>query len=274
VVFSDDDRLVSPAFLQAHRQYFDAGVGSPLVFGWQHGLLAEVRPDQPGAVAASSHLCRARPGARERMEEALSRGETFELVQPSDVRGSLERILLEHRAPERFFGAKVAPAFEAVGEDIHRRSKLLEVGGFETAFRGWGMEDTELCYRLVHAGCRAFLSKDAANYHQNHRRDRDREVLDWLRNALIFLDKHDTAEVGIYLRAALHGLIQSAPGRPSAGQRPAGDRSDGQREVLLAEFIANDGTLLAREFRRLLRSDVRWRLQAEIARRDRDQMLG
>jgi GT2 family glycosyltransferase len=65
-----------------------------------------------------------------------------------------------------------------------RRSRFIEVGGFDTSFQTWGGEDTELGWRLWNSGCFVVPADDIVVVHQRHldieggsegrRRSRDR----------------------------------------------------------------------------------------------------
>lgn len=48
------------------------------------------------------------------------------------------------------------------------KAAVVDVGMFDTAFKGWGMEDTELCYRLYNYGLPMRDCMTALNYHQVH----------------------------------------------------------------------------------------------------------
>lgn len=45
---------------------------------------------------------------------------------------------------------------------------LVQVGGFDEAFRSWGVEDTDLGYRLHRAGGRYHWADDAVGFHHPH----------------------------------------------------------------------------------------------------------
>ncbi|MFD9498946.1 glycosyltransferase family 2 protein [Streptomyces sp. NPDC060035] len=86
-----------------------------------------------------------------------------------------------------------------------RREHLLAVGGFDESFRGWGLEDTELGYRLHRRGLAFAYNPAAVVYHQRAQRVTTRMFAEWRRNLRRFSDKHANApEV----------VIQSVLGRP------------------------------------------------------------
>ncbi len=58
------------------------------------------------------------------------------------------------------------------------KSDFVKVNGFDEAFKGWGHEDAELCYRLYNNGItRKFVYGRAYVYHLNHpQQSREREM--------------------------------------------------------------------------------------------------
>lgn len=74
-----------------------------------------------------------------------------------------------------------------------RREHLLGVGGFDESFRGWGLEDTELGYRLRRRGLAFAYNPAAVAYHQHTQRVNTRMFAEWRRNLRRFCDKHANA---------------------------------------------------------------------------------
>jgi glycosyltransferase involved in cell wall biosynthesis len=60
---------------------------------------------------------------------------------------------------------------------------------FDTEFKGWGMEDWELGYRLYELGIRAMVNQKCINYHLSHGTS-SRQYASLLRNCWLFLKKH------------------------------------------------------------------------------------
>jgi glycosyltransferase involved in cell wall biosynthesis len=86
-----------------------------------------------------------------------------------------------------------------------RRGHLLAVGGFDESFRGWGLEDTELGYRLRDRELAFAYNPAAIVYHQQAQRVTARMFAEWRRNLRRFSAKHgNVPEV----------VMQSVLGRP------------------------------------------------------------
>jgi len=79
-----------------------------------------------------------------------------------------------------------------------RRRHLLAVGGFDPGFTGWGLEDSELGYRLRRAGL-AFAFNPAAVAYQTGRHQVTPNMFEqWRRNLTYFVAKHGgAAEVAV-----------------------------------------------------------------------------
>jgi glycosyltransferase involved in cell wall biosynthesis len=103
-------------------------------------------------------------------------------------------------------------AFTTVGFDLSRRAvpwllfwtlnvsvnatDFRSVGGFDDDFRGWGVEDLELGYRLSrHRGVEFVGSRECWAFDMPHDRDRSANLASNDRNVLQFLHKHPAPEV-------------------------------------------------------------------------------
>jgi glycosyltransferase involved in cell wall biosynthesis len=113
-----------------------------------------------------------------------------------------------------------------------------QAGGFDEAYRSWGVEDTELGYRLCLAGTRFLISRDAwaIELPQSRRLMGNRQSM--LRNARYFLRKHPDPVVeiaGDSLRYPDLWLVESgaaALAGAMAAARPLDVRPELQRAAL------------------------------------------
>ncbi|MEV0265449.1 glycosyltransferase [Streptomyces sp. NPDC050617] len=78
-----------------------------------------------------------------------------------------------------------------------RRSHLTALGGFDEAFLGWGLEDSELGYRLARAGVRFARNPRAVVYHEHRPGVTARMHREWRRNLARFERKHDDPVVAL-----------------------------------------------------------------------------
>jgi len=240
VVFSDDDRLVHPQFLAAHLEAHsrpDAGV----VIGWQRGVLVEAARlpalELPRLTSLAGALGHETPGADGTLLSATRIAGDWASIEDFEV-------------GDPWFDTHVLPVLHEYGEDISAcplawsygttgnlsvaRAALERAGSFDVSFDGWGLEDTELHYRLVRAGLRTRIAPGARNYHQNHPRDDLALKWDWLRNARHFLGKHEQLDVALYIQAE----VTNMPMRDACR--------------ILREVAACGDSILVRAYRRLL----------------------
>ncbi|MFC7381394.1 glycosyltransferase family 2 protein [Sphaerisporangium rhizosphaerae] len=84
-----------------------------------------------------------------------------------------------------------------------RVEHLRRIGGFDEAFLGWGLEDTDLGYRLRQAGLAFAFSASAVAYHQRRRGIDAGMYDDWVRNLAYMTAKHQAPEVAIQSIAGL-----------------------------------------------------------------------
>jgi hypothetical protein len=75
---------------------------------------------------------------------------------------------------------------------------VLAVGGFDESFAGWGLEDTELGYRLRRRGLAFAFNASALVYHQRKQQITARMYQEWRRNLKRFVRKYaDAPDVAI-----------------------------------------------------------------------------
>jgi glycosyltransferase involved in cell wall biosynthesis len=95
-------------------------------------------------------------------------------------------------------GRLTAPWFVAWSMNISvTAGTFWQVGGFDEAFRSWGVEDTELAYRIFRHGAAFQISRDAWAVELPHSRRRAGNRQSMLRNSRYFVRKRPDPEVEI-----------------------------------------------------------------------------
>ncbi|HEV2638943.1 MAG TPA: glycosyltransferase [Actinocrinis sp.] len=79
-----------------------------------------------------------------------------------------------------------------------RRADFWKVGGFDEDYKGWGVEDVDLAYRMFTKGYRLTLSRKAWAIETPHDRDHAGNSVSGLRNIQRFYHKHPTLTVEMY----------------------------------------------------------------------------
>jgi glycosyltransferase involved in cell wall biosynthesis len=210
LIFCDDDSIASPGFVACHLAELAAGGAPAVALGWQHGIVTVLEPKLDVPAGELLAILKRRPGL---LEESRRAGGA--LVVPEMILSDFAATIRDFARAEPFWQEHVEPVVEAYGEDLESfavpwaigltsnlsvpRRLMLDVGGFDEAFRGWGLEDTDLHLRLCAAGARTRVLRGAGNYHQVHPRPSGDRLADWIRNARYFLDKHDRFEAWAFV---------------------------------------------------------------------------
>jgi glycosyltransferase involved in cell wall biosynthesis len=134
VVFLDGDCIVPPTFLVAHR------------------ALAE-----PGFFVGGNRVLLSRGLTEEILANNLE-PERWSLVSWARrrARGDINRLLPLLQLPLGPLRKRLPTEWEGVrgGNFAFHRTDLERVDGFETAFTGWGLEDSDIVIRMIRAGVR------------------------------------------------------------------------------------------------------------------------
>ncbi|MCC3765623.1 glycosyltransferase [Glycomyces sp. TRM65418] len=217
VVFIDDDRMAAPEFVAGHV----AAAGGGGVIGWKRRALTFWRP---GVLPLSrDDLMRLvmRVGGRDRLAEPIRLLEAGALeADPHQALASADLgderdnhgAIIEAFGPAltgfRFDWALATTANLAVP-----REAVEKIGGFDESFTGWGLEDTDLSYRLGRLGVRFSLTAEAVNYHQIHPlADPDPAVAQRLMHAQLlrnldrFCARHRSLDAYLYRRRWEHAM--------------------------------------------------------------------
>ncbi|MBV1856565.1 glycosyltransferase family 2 protein [Catellatospora tritici] len=174
IVFLDDDRMAHPDFVAEHlAAAHDGGTGT---IGWKRRALTWWRPGILPLGETDLLRLVQRVGDVARLAEPirfLAPGDVttdpldaFTRTELGDEPDNYHAVIDEYGpglADFRFGWALATTANLSV-----RRDAVKEVGGFDESFTGWGMEDTDLSYRLHHAGVTFSVRPTAVNYHQVH----------------------------------------------------------------------------------------------------------
>lgn len=71
-----------------------------------------------------------------------------------------------------------------------KRDTVLRLGGFDSNFQGWGLEDIEFGYRLYKNGCNFEFYPDIINFHVDHFSDGKKMLADMAHNLKYFQKKY------------------------------------------------------------------------------------
>lgn len=204
IIFCDDDRIVPPSFVRSHLACHEQASSTRIVLGWVYGIFSFAYPgllQLPGLLLGH---------AAPRLLAALEQGaEITPLFTPEDLRYRFDDTIASFRTTDVAWESKARQAVELFGNSLSEfrlpwfvgdtgnmsvlRDRAISVGGFDEAFRGWGMEDTDFSYRLHQDGACFRIVEDAFCFQQVHPGSAGK-LPDLLANVVRFTQKHDTIE--------------------------------------------------------------------------------
>jgi len=209
LIFCDDDRVASPGFVRDHVAAH-TGPQPRVALGRQRALLTLWSRDWNLAATDIADVVARRPA----VAAALATSQA-ELVSLDDLRDRHDDVIATFGLAEGWWEHHVVPVLEHFGPALTGfafpwtagvtgnlsvpRGLAEQVGLFDEAFVGWGLEDTDFHFRLHRAGAATVILDGALNHHQLHARP-GAQVLEWGHNALRMLEKYDSLEVCLYLR--------------------------------------------------------------------------
>ena len=93
-----------------------------------------------------------------------------------------------------------------------RRDRFWDVGGSCVEFRGWGLEDCELGYKLARIGCQFVMDASNVIYHQGYAIEPESNIyLRWQQNLAVFMRIHDYP-IEVVLQKVLAPFFDPAQG--------------------------------------------------------------
>ncbi|WP_434525262.1 glycosyltransferase [Photorhabdus asymbiotica] len=179
IILTDDDVIVNSTFVRAH--------------------ISEHRNEESLVVVGDRYNVYWSNLIRDSVRHSLVRA----------LHGDMEGLLKQARRD--FYGKQTLRLFDSeyqkndqarwicfVARNVSaRKNDLVEVGGFDEGFIGWGIEDVELGYRLALHGNRYKYRSDAVVYHLEHIVGNDR-IRDINKNFEYFMKKYPTIVPVVY----------------------------------------------------------------------------
>lgn len=166
VLLADADQIVGPGFIAAHARFHR--LRTDLVVAGPRGDLADGPVD----------------------DERLAREFTFDAMPAVVGWDGRDRLMTVFS--ENLNNLATCWHYAFTCNLSVRREHLLAVGGFDEGFRGWGLEDSELGYRLRRRGLAFAFQRDAVSFQT--RRDVTPDVFkEWRVNLDHFVSRHGGA---------------------------------------------------------------------------------
>lgn len=154
VIFSDGDCVPPPAFVQRHRELAEPGY----FLSANRILLSERLTTEVLQKRLPVHAWGAGDWFRAWLKRDVNR--VMPLMQLPDA-------AFRKRSPKRWKGVKTCNLSAW-------RTDLLRVNGFDESYSGWGLEDSDLVIRLLHAGVKHKSARFAAPVFHLWHQEQDR----------------------------------------------------------------------------------------------------
>jgi len=203
IVFTDDDRIPCPAFLEEHASMLDKR-GNEVSIGNQHRIVTYFTPELDFYYDDAIRFY-------DRHPELLDDHEPQTLLTPDmlmdDFKSAMHTCYLS-----RLDDAMLHPMADTFGDDLNGfhlgwskafggNMAFNRAGGqdivFDEQYTGYGKEDTDYAYRLYERGYRFRFNRHANNYHQEHPRQPG-EMWEHFRNYQYFCSKYPSLEAFIH----------------------------------------------------------------------------
>lgn len=220
VILNDADGIPVPDFITQHTRYHQSS--KPIVvIGGKYDLLARWQDGMPTRyldklLNVSGHFEELRKKVK-----CAQQGQPTSFVEKKDLQPDFERVKRYvfrkshhnwdevYEAYSEVLNGFVIPWILLVTINVSApKALLMKVGLFDESFVGWGLEDTEIGYRLHQYGATFVYNEAAANYHQVHPNDAARRWKEHARNYIRFCEKHPTLEVFLHWRFTV-GLMSA-----------------------------------------------------------------
>lgn len=182
IIFLDDDRMVLPTFIEEHvRSHMESDNKRIAVLGKRMNLFIS--------------------GFQEQYEDIKA-----EYIKNSENLYKKAREEYYWRKVKKVVNTSIEWILFATGNVSIKKDILIEVGCFNKEFVGWGLEDTELGYRLFKQSIKMVINEKALNYHIEHARNQSERQHDEQTNNELFYSIHPELPVELFQKY-VHGEI-------------------------------------------------------------------
>jgi len=213
IIFNDADVIPAPDFIESHVKCHPKNnavvIGSKydILSIWQKGL-------KPKYLEKLLEISKGHKDVQDKIE-LTQKLDRVQFILPNEIREDFKKVKKyvlrkAHHNWDRVYeiysenlaGCLIPWLLFVTANASVQAKHLREVGMFDESFRGWGLEDIELGYRLHRHGLKFRYAEDAANYHQLHPTNRARWQ-EHARNYRLFCQQHPCLEVYLHWRFAV-----------------------------------------------------------------------
>ena len=189
LLFLDGDHFITPTLLKNYNTYFQYKKNKHVVLGTRN------------------HYSHAKFGRMYADAKKIN-----QVTPPSDFTKD-ERVMLQHHYNIKFNDLLGRWHLFWSCNFCIKRNIYRDIGGFDEQFLGWGLEDSELGYRLLKNNIDFELLDNPVWHHTEEQQTSLKKITEWQTNLQLFYKKYDNFDIleqilfeGAYMNAA--NLIQ------------------------------------------------------------------
>lgn len=215
IIFIDDDCVPAPTFIERHMQYHYEN-DNYVVLGYKYCTFSKMLPDSSKLKGTLMETLK----RHKTLHHLIDMQENTMLIRPEDIRNGLDKLVQLSYRGERERWEQAYKTYTAnlegftlpwllftTGNVSVKKHHCVEVGGFDENFKGWGLEDFEMGYRLYKHGLRFVLDREAITYRLIHWGDSHEDyIASKVRNYIYFCQKHPHFEVYLHWRLSTRQL--------------------------------------------------------------------
>ncbi|HYH02356.1 MAG TPA: glycosyltransferase [Bacillota bacterium] len=183
VIFLDDDRLPSSSFVRQHLKCHENG---------RYAVIGR-RNDWDCSEAYLAQL--------------IQKGITPEDFTQIEKISRPESSAFLKKIGRRVFGQLLECITFTTGNSSVSRKDLIQIGMFDPGFKGWGVEDMDLGYRLIRSGVKVIRDYSIVNYHLVHPVDPSNQKEEYWRNLNYFLEKIKEDKLAVFVARLLSMIM-------------------------------------------------------------------
>lgn len=194
LIFLDCDQMVGQDFVGQHYQFFLEHPNENIL---QFGLRRQAFPVEPDCDLSDSNSIEdldnqneiLKTGQRTKITNGSFYGNEFlnDYCTVDDIRTNVFEVY--HNDISKNKGKF---AFVQSNNFSIKKEFLLQYGGFDENFKGWGCEDWELAYRLQASGIQIYYNPNIGILHKYHEANYDENrYLQWKQNLDYFAQKYE-----------------------------------------------------------------------------------
>ncbi|MDE0686452.1 MAG: glycosyltransferase family 2 protein [Candidatus Poribacteria bacterium] len=216
IIFIDDDCIPAPTFIERHQK-FHSESDNFSVIGYRYQTFFKMLPDS----SANKGILIEQLKRHKMLHYLKNVPENTALIRPEDIlRHGFDKLVQLSYWGERDRWEQVYDTytsnmngfvlpwllFVTSNVSVKKRHLGRHMELFDEKFKGWGLEDFEMGYRLYKRGLRFVLDREAIVYRLMHQLSDEHKIVSKVGNYIKFCQKHPYIEIYLHWRLSTYQL--------------------------------------------------------------------